>query len=353
MRILDLMGVTELGKLIEKSRQEVELIRLNGRIISIDAYNALYQFLASIRQPDGTPLMDSLGRVTSHLNGLLYRTINLLENGIKPVYVFDGKPPQLKATEIERRRQRKIEEAQAAEAALRLGDVKEARKHVQRSIFLRDDMVNDAKELLRAMGIPWVQAPGEGEAEAAFMSARGISWATGSQDYDSLLFGSPRLIRNLTITGRRKLPNKNEYVEIKPELIELSNVLSELGLRDRIQLIDLAILIGTDYNPDGIPGVGPQRALKMIKEYGSIEKIVKVMGSDKFPMDPLSIRDYFLKPDVIEVKVVSFGKPNEDEIINILVRNHDFNQDRVKGAIDRLKKAMSRVGGSSTLDSFM
>ncbi len=347
------MGVTELGKLISESRQEIDLAKLNGRIVSIDAYNALYQFLASIRQPDGTPLMDLRGRVTSHLNGLLYRTINLLENGIKPVYVFDGKPPQLKQTEIERRRRRKEAEAYAAEAAAKVGNAEEARKHSQRAMFITDEMVNDSKELLTAMGLPWVQAPGEGEAEAAFMAESGTAWAAGSQDYDSLLFGAPRLVRNLTVTGKRKLPNKREYVDVKPELIELDRVLRELGLRDRVQLIDLAVLIGTDYNPDGVPGVGPQRALKLIKEYGSIDRVAKAVGLEKFPLDPVVIREYFMKPDVIEVGELRFNKPDEGKIMDLLVRRHDFSEDRVKGAIERLRKSMNRTGGSSTLDAFM
>jgi len=238
------MGVTELGKLIpDNLRRRIDFNQLNGKVIALDAYNALYQFLASIRQPDGTPLMDSQGRVTSHLSGLLYRTINLLEYGIKPVYVFDGKPPELKLLEIEKRRRVREKAVEEWVKAMEEGRRAEARKYAQRALFITNDMVDEAKKLLNYMGVPWVQAPSEGEAQAAYMAIRGIVWAVGSQDYDSLLFGAPKLVRNLTISGRRKLPGKDEYVEVNPELIELGDVLKALKLRDRAQLIDLAIIL--------------------------------------------------------------------------------------------------------------
>jgi len=186
---------------------------LRGRVVAIDAYNALYQFLAAIRQPDGTPLLDSQGRITSHLSGLFYRTINLVENGIKPVYVFDGKPPELKAKEIERRRAIKEEAVKKYEEAVRTGDLEAARRYAAIASKLTDSMVEDAKKLLDAMGIPWVQAPAEGEAQAAYMARVGDAYASASQDYDSLLFGSPRLIRNLTISGKRKLPRKKNTLK--------------------------------------------------------------------------------------------------------------------------------------------
>jgi len=189
---------------------------LSGKSIAIDAYNALYQFLAIIRQPTGEPLTDRTGRITSHLSGLLYRTANLVEKGIKPVYVFDGTPPSLKAAEIQRRMKFKEEAVIKYEEALKRRDIEEARVYAQATSQLKDYMVEDAKRLLSLLGIPWVQASSEGEAQAAYLAAKGHVWASASQDYDSLLFGAPRLVRNLTITGRRKLPRKNVYVEVNP-----------------------------------------------------------------------------------------------------------------------------------------
>ncbi|MDT7863168.1 MAG: flap endonuclease-1 [Vulcanisaeta sp.] len=347
------MGVTELGKLIPDSvRKVVDFNQLSNRVIALDAYNALYQFLASIRQPDGTPLMDSKGRITSHLSGLLYRTINLLENRIWPVYVFDGKPPEEKAIEIARRKRVREEALDKWVRMIEEGRRDEARKYAQRALFLTDEMVEDAKKLLKLMGIPVVQAMADGEAQAAVIAKENKAWAAGSQDYDSLLFGAPRLVRNLTVTGRRKLPNRDEYVEVKPEIIELNDVLKTLKLKDRMQLIDLAVILGTDLNPDGVPGIGPQKALKLIQEFGGLEKLLQgPLKNVQFPTDPLKIRDYFLNPPHNPNYKIEFGQPDERGIIDFLVREHDFNEERVRNAIERLKKAMSKRR-ESTLDSF-
>ncbi len=347
------MGVTELGKLIPPEvRKQVELKNLSGKIIAIDAYNALYQFLASIRQSDGTPLMDSKGRITSHLSGLFYRTINLLEEEIWPVYVFDGKTPEMKLLEIARRKKQREEALEKWMKALERGDKEEARKYAKRALFLTNEMVEDAKKLLTLMGVPWVQAPAEGEAQAAYMTRKGDTWAAGSQDYDALLFGSPRLVRNLAITGRRKLPGKDEYVEVKPEIIELDAVLKALRLKDRSQLIDLAILLGTDYNPDGVPGIGPQKALKLIHEFGSLEKMLNtVLKNVQWPVDPLKIKEYFLNPPVTDDYKIEFRDPDDKGIIEFLCNEHDFSRDRVLRGIDRLKKALAKRR-KARLDAF-
>jgi len=333
------MGV-DLKDLIPPSakREISDLRELRGKVIAIDAYNALYQFLAAIRQPDGTPLMDSKGRVTSHLSGLFYRTINIMEHGIKPVYVFDGKPPELKAKEIEARRTVRVMAEEKYKQALKEGDLEAARRYAQMASRLTDEMVEDAKKLLTAMGIPWVQAPSEGEAQAAFMAAKGDVWATASQDYDSLLFGSPRLLRNLTISGRRKLPRKDVYVEIKPELIELGKLLKALGIT-REQLVDIAILLGTDYNPDGVKGIGPKSALRYIKSYGSLEKALKALPQAKFPVEPSKIKEIFLNPPTTTNYELKWVEPDEAKIIELLVEEHDFSEERVKHAIERLKQA--------------
>jgi len=316
----------------------IDLRELRGKSIAIDAYNALYQFLAAIRQPDGTPLMDSKGRITSHLSGLFYRTINLMESGIKPVYVFDGRPPELKSKEIAMRSSIKAEALSKYEEALASGDIESARKYAQMASKLTNDMVDEAKKLLRAMGIPVVQAPSEGEAQAAYMASRNVVWAVASQDYDSLLFGSPRLIRNLTISGKRKLPRKEVYIEIKPEIIDLNALLNTLGIT-REQLIDIAILLGTDYNPDGVKGVGPKTALRLIKSYGSLENALKVLKDAYFPTDPLKIKEFFLNPPVMTEVTLTWSEPDERLIKDLLVGQYDFSEYRVISAIERLRKA--------------
>jgi flap endonuclease-1 len=317
---------------------EIDLAHLKYKVIAIDAYNALYQFLTAIRQPDGTPLMDSKGRITSHLSGLFYRTINLVEHGIKVVYVFDGKPPEMKYMEIERRRKVKSEAVRKYEEAVKRGDMEAARRYAQMASRLTDEMVEDAKKLLDAMGIPWVQAPAEGEAQAAFMARKGDAWAAASQDYDSLLFGAPRLVRNLAITGKRKLPRKDVYVEVKPELIELEKLLKLLGIT-REQLIALGILVGTDYNPDGVKGIGPKTALKMVKAHRDPVKLLQSLPSHEFPVDPIKIYEYFLNPPVTSDYKLEWREPDEEKVIEILVEEHDFSLERVKNALERLKKA--------------
>ncbi|MEM1733960.1 MAG: flap endonuclease-1 [Pyrobaculum sp.] len=342
------MGVTELGKLINKeARREIKLEQLAGRCIALDAYNALYQFLSSIRQPDGTPLMDRLGRVTSHLSGLFYRTINLLEAGIKVVYVFDGRPPEFKLIEIEERRRAKEKAMEEVVKALREGRREDVVKFMKRAVFLTSEIVDDAKKLLSYMGVPWVQAPSEGEAQAAYMAMRGHCWGVGSQDYDSLLFGSPRLVRNLAVSPRRKIGE--DVVEVSPEVIELDAVLKSLRLKNREQLVDLAILLGTDYNPDGVAGVGPQRALRLVLEFGSLEKIVDTVLRGHQHL--LEIKKFFLNPPVTDDYSLEGGRLDEGKLLSFLVEERDFSEDRVRRAVERLRKA-SVKHKTTSLDTF-
>ncbi|MCD6466262.1 flap endonuclease-1 [Candidatus Bathyarchaeota archaeon] len=345
------MGV-DLGDLVPKT--STTLNNLSGKRIAIDAYNALYQFLAIIRQPDGTPLMDHTGRVTSHLSGLFYRTCNLLELGIKPIYVFDGVPPALKEAEIKRRMKVKEEAVKKYEAALKEGKIEEARKYAQMTSRLKDYMTEDAKRLLTLMGVPWVQAPSEGEAQAAHLAKRGDADYCASQDYDSILFGAPRLLRNLTISGRRKLPRKNVYVEVVPEIIELQKVLKKLEITHE-QLIDIGILIGTDFNPEGIKGIGPKNALKIIKTYGSLEAalpMLKAQYGAEFPVEPAKIKEIFLHPDVTDNYEIAWKEPDVEGIIDFLCGEKDFSESRVRKALEKAIEGMRKARGRRTLEAW-
>lgn len=333
----------DLGDLFE--RIEIELPELNGRIIAVDAYNTLYQFLSIIRQRDGTPLKDSRGEVTSHLSGILYRTTNLIETGIKPVFVFDGKPSVLKNLTIEERKKNRIDAAQKWEMAIAEG-AEDAFKHAQGSSHLKGNMVEDARTLLGFMGIPVVQAPSEGEAQATFMVKNGDAYAVGSQDYDALLLGSPLVVRNLTVTGKRKLPGKSIYVDVKPEIIELEGGLSRLGI-SREQLVDIALLVGTDFNP-GIKGIGPKKALKLIKKHGMIEDVLSELDTDIKHIQ--EIRELFLNPDVTPDYDVKWKKPEPDKIVKFLCEGHDFSEARVEKAVARLVDASDK--GQQTLDKW-
>ncbi|MEM2169412.1 MAG: flap endonuclease-1 [Candidatus Bathyarchaeia archaeon] len=342
------MGV-DLGDLVP--RVTVNLSSLRGKSVAIDAYNALYQFLAIIRQPDGTPLMDHSGKITSHLSGLFYRTCNLLELGIKPIYVFDGKPPALKEAEIKSRMKVKEEAIKKYEAAIREGRIEEARKYAQMTAHLKDYMAEDAKRLLTLMGVPWVQAPSEGEAQAAHLAKRGDADYCASQDYDSLLFGAPYLLRNLTISGRRKLPRKDVYVEVNPEIIELKRVLRELEITHE-QLVDIGILIGTDYNPEGVKGVGPKTALKLIKTYGRLEEVLPTLKGAEFPVEPSEIKEIFLHPNVTDNYVIEWRGPDVNGILEFLCGERDFSEDRVRKALEEAMRGMRETRAKRTLEEW-
>ncbi len=329
----------------------IKLEDLSGKIIAIDAYNALYQFLAIIRQPDGTPLKDSSGKITSHLSGLFYRTSNLLEMGIKPVYVFDGTPPALKEVEIKRRAKVKEEAAAKYEQAIAQGRIAEARTYAQATSKLKDYMEDDSKRLLALMGLPWIQAPSEGEAQAAHMTKQGAADYCASQDYDSLLFGAPKLIRNVTISGRRKLPNKNVYIDVVPELIELNKVLGECEISHE-QLIDIAILTGTDFNPDGIKGLGPKTALKLVKTYGTLESALPHIKNAEFPVDPKKIREIFSHPTITDDYKLEWKDLDTRGIVDFLCRERDFSEDRVNKVFERIQESTKKQKGKTTLEKW-
>ena len=330
--------------------QTITIEDLSGKTLAVDAYNALYQFLAIIRQPDGTPLKDRQGRVTSHLSGLLYRTTNLAERGVRLAFVFDGKPPEMKAVEIQRRRQVRVEAVIQYERALKEGRLEKARTYAQATSSLKDMMVSDAKKLLDALGVAWVQAPSEGEAQAAFIAARGDVWAVASQDHDSLLFGTPRMVKNLAITGRRKLPRRDAYVEVEPKLIELEKVLAGLSVT-REQLIDVGILIGTDFNPDGVKGIGPKTAAKLIHEYGKIESLRAAEPNLAELPNAERIREIFLKPDVNPNYSLKWSRPDTEAVVKLLCGEHDFSEDRVRKAASRMTTQVA-TQKRSTLESY-
>ena len=348
---------TKLGNIVIP--QDISLSALSNKRIAVDAFNTIYAFLASIRQPDGTPLADNKGRVTSHLSGLFYRNINLLENGIKPVYVFDGKAPKLKAKEQQKRRD--IRDAAYAEweKAKSEGRIEDARKAGQASSRLTSPMIEESKELLTALGIPVIQAPSEGEAVAAQMAREDLVWASASQDNDSLLYNCPRMIRNLSISGRRKIARSQSYRTIEPQLIDLDENLRELKIT-REQLIDVAILIGTDYN-DKVPEIGPKTALKLVRKHDNIEGILATFKVSKKPKDrekhsrileiPYEeIREIFLKPPKMELQHPKWTEPQTDEIVRILCTEHDFTESRLQRSLERLEEALGATRQSALSD---
>ncbi len=326
-------------------RDEIELTDLKGKVVCVDAFNTLYQFLSSIRQIDGTPLMDRKKRITSHLSGIFYRNIALLEHGLKLIYVFDGIPPEKKYKTFKKREEGRDIAKGRYETAKSEEDLEAMKRYSSQLIRLNEEIIRESKELLEAMGIAVIQAPGEGEAEAAYLAkTRREIFASASQDYDSLLFAAPRLIRNLTLSKKRK--TISGWMEVKPEIIELEKVLNSLEI-NLDQLICLGILVGTDYNPKGIPGIGQKKALQIVKRFKQPilifesveEQIMSLPEEDKF--DWKEIFELFHKPDVSNT-FFKFGKINEKKIRQILVTEHDFSDDRVQKQLERLREITER-----------
>ena len=330
------MGL-DLKPLVKSS--PITIPELSGKVIAIDAYNIIYQFLATIRGITGELLTNNNGEVTSHLSGLFYRNVNLLAEDIKLIYIFDGKPSPLKSKEIDRRRQVKQDALNKYQEAITAGRFEDARKYGQATSVLTDKMVEESKTILTLLGIPYIQAPSEGEAAAAQLTQSNIAFACASQDYDSLLFGAKRLIRNLAISGKRKVPNRNVYVDIEPEIIEQQQLLNETGLNLE-QLVDVGILIGTDFNPGGIPGIGPKTALKLVREHNKLEKIEKIEA----PLANIpykEIREVFLKQEELKINNIEFNEINYDALVNFLCTEKNFSVARVNSSLDKVKKSIT------------
>ena len=308
--------------------EEISLKDLEGRTVAIDAYNTIYQFLSGIRQRDGSPLMDQNGNVTSHLSGILYRTASIVDKGIKPIYVFDGDSSEHKAKTLEQRRAIKEEAMEKWEEAKAAGNIEDARKFAIRTSRMSPYILESSKKLLDYMGIPYVQAEGEGEAQGAYMVEQGDAWAVASQDYDCLLFGAPRIVRNLTLSGG--LSNL--------EYLELEKVLNEIDLT-REQLIDVALMVGTDFN-EGIHGIGAKTGLKLIRN-NSLEDILVQKGITEVEVEPDELRDIFLKHDVNTDYEIKFKSAKKDKLVEFMCEEHGFSESRVLNVTEKLKKLSS------------
>lgn len=339
------MGV-KIGGLIPT--RQLELTDLAGKTIGIDGYNVAYQFLARIRRsPTGEPLKDRKGNVTSHLSGIFYRTSSLIGNNINPLFVWDGKPPRFKKRTVEARRA--IRENAAKKWAIALKRGEEAMVYAQAALTFTQKMVGESIELLNYMGIPSIRAPSEGEAQLAVMATNGDIWASASQDWDSLLFNSPRLVRNLSITGRKKLPRKSVYVQIKPEIVELDRALGHLEIT-REQLIILGILVGTDYN-EGVKGIGPKTALKLVKSHKNLADVLPSVGYES-DGDIEQIFNFFMNPPATKTYEVKRRRPDSDRLIEFMVEMHDFSRMKVEKVVDLLEESFSRSQKERKLEMF-
>jgi len=321
------MGIA-ISELIPK--KEISLQELKGKKLAVDASPVIYQFLASIRQPDGTPLMDSKDQITSHIMGLSTRIPKLMENGLKLAFVFDGKPPKMKYGESQLREQRKRKAEDKLEEAFQEGDTESIVKYKKQTIRITKDIVKDSEEFVRALGLPVIRAPSEAEAQAAFMAEQNDVFAIVSQDHDSLLYNTPRMIRNITVSPKKKI--KGTYISVNPEMIELSEVLKKLKI-NQDQLIALAILVGTDYNPGGVKRIGPKTALKLVQEHKSFEKIFANVEAD---FDWKKVYATFKSMPIMKNYQLKWQEPDLDKVKKILLKR-DFAEDRVNKLLERLQ----------------
>ena len=336
------MGL-QIGDLV--TRREVNFRDLKGKTIAVDAFNAIYQFLSSIRQQDGTPLKDFNGKVTSHLSGLFYRNVALLSEGMKLIYVFDGEYHALKNKTKEKRQEAKNIAKTKFRTALEEEDVVGMEKYAKGFSKLDKEMIDESKELLEAMGVAIVFAPGEGEMQAAELVKNGQAYAVGSQDYDAIVVGADRLIQNLTLSRKRK--TINGFVYIAPEMITYEDVINHLGVTAD-QLICLAILIGTDFNPGGVRGIGPKKALTLVREKKYPVMIFEDLENQgKLNFDWKEIFEIFKKPNV-KKEEIDFPKLDEEKIKEILIKRHDFSEARVEKQLEKLEQA-KRAGAQKTL----
>ncbi len=331
--------------------ETLELSSLSGQKIGVDAFLTAFQFLTTIRdrspEGDGGPLKSSNGKVVSHLMGFLNRTTTLLAAGIKPVFIFDGQAPELKADEIAMRKARREEARAIHRQALDAGDFALAQKMAQRFISYTPEMVEETKQLLDLLGVPWVDAKAEGEGQGAVMAALGQLDAVATQDWDALLYGTPVLIRNMMTAG-----NKSHGRVVKAQKIILDDLLAEHDL-SREQLIDLAIMIGTDFHP-GIKGIGPKTGIKLIKQFGDIETICAEKGKD-LPERLGEIREIFHNhpSNAVPNEELQMGQVDLDGLKQFLQVDRQFSQRRMDNAIDKLKEAgLVRESGQTSLFSF-
>jgi len=332
-------------------KETTNLKALSGKRVGIDAFLTAFQFLTTLRdrspQGDGMPLRDENGNPVSHLMGFLHRTATLLEHGIHPVYVFDGTSPELKADEMAARRERRLEAEAVHKEALEAGDFALAQKMAARIMHYSPQMVEETQRLLDLMGVPWVTAAAEGEAQAAVMAAKGQLDVVATQDWDALLYGAPVLVRNMMDDGTKRYGRV-----VHAESIDLQGML-EANEVSREQLVDLAIMIGTDYHP-GVKGIGPKTGLKLIKQYGTIEAVCEAKGKD-VPERLDEIREIFLNHPAVEVAEddLRAGHVDRKGLIQFLQVERGFSQRRMDQAFEKLKEGgVLREGGQTSLFSF-
>ncbi|CAB3408030.1 unnamed protein product [Caenorhabditis bovis] len=343
------MGIKGLSQVIADNAPTAikinEIKAFFGRKVAIDASMCLYQFLIAVRQ-DGSQLQSEDGETTSHLMGMFYRTIRMIDNGIKPVYVFDGKPPDMKSGELEKRTERRADAEKALTEAKEKGDSKEVEKFERRLVKVTKQQNEEVKKLLSLMGVPIVEAPCEAEAQCARLVKSGKVYGTATEDMDALTFGSTVLLRHMLYSEAKKMPIKE---------ITLSRVLEEMHLSED-QFIDMCILLGCDYCGT-IRGIGPKKAVELIKQHHDIETILENIDQTKYPPPEnwpyKRARELFKEPEVMnpdEINLV-WKEPDVEGVVAFMCGEKNFNEERIRSALTRMQKSRN-AGTQGRIDSF-
>ncbi|CAI5439584.1 unnamed protein product [Caenorhabditis angaria] len=343
------MGIKGLSQVIADNAPSAikinEMKAFFGRKVAIDASMCLYQFLIAVRQ-DGSQLQSEDGETTSHLMGMFYRTIRLIDNGIKPCYVFDGKPPDMKSGELEKRSERRAEAEKQLLEAKEKGDKEEADKFERRLVKVTKQQNEEVKRLLTLMGIPIVEAPCEAEAQCAHLVRAGKVYGTATEDMDALTFGSNVLLRHMLMSEAKKMPIKE---------IILARLYEEMDITED-QFIDLCILLGCDYCGT-IRGVGPKRAVELIKQHKDIETILENIDQNKYPPPAdwpyKRARELFKHPEVTKGEEVelTWKDPDVEGIVQFMCAEKNFSEDRIRASLQRMQKS-KKAGTQGRIDSF-
>ncbi|HEV8360970.1 MAG TPA: hypothetical protein VGR28_11000 [Candidatus Thermoplasmatota archaeon] len=293
------MGLSALRKIL--ALQPFDPAQLRGRTVAVDADNLIWSFVTAMAATGDAP-------TNAHLLGLAGRLRLYARWGARSIWVFDGAQPSLKEATLLARAER-IDTARAAGNQLGGTEVTE------------DDLA-ECRALLGLLGVPFLEAPGEAEAQCAQLVASGKAWAAVTQDWDIALFGAPRALRNLTGSTTRA-----------PEILDLPAALAMAGL-SREELVDAAILIGTDYN-EGIPGIGPVKAVRLVKKHGTLVGALAALGVTMTEAN--AVRDLFFEHPIDTAYRPRFAAPKARAALAMLTAR-GFAEDPARRTVEDVAK---------------
>jgi len=325
-------------------RNKIEFSELACKIIAIDAPNIVMSLFNFARKEgvnsSGGAILDRTQRPISHLYGLLYRVNFFYSKKIFPIFCFDGKDSELKKLNTKDRLNDFRFTEKWYQKAYQSGNRELAKQIALSKEYMWQNIIQESKKLLSALGVPFIESPASAESQCAQLVKEKIVHYSNSQDYDSLLFGCPHLLQNVSKSLKRKIQGRWTYQKVVPYAIHLKETLNQLGI-DQFQLVDMALMMETDYFP-GIRSIGPKTALKLIKQYNTIETIIKKEYSKYDFLDLtheviMKIRKIFLVPEVVKISdSLSWTFPNEPQILSLLCEEHNLNRERVENNVTKL-----------------